>query len=164
MESKDKSSEAKSKEEGIEQFRFFCVSVLCLEGQLFLLRELCCTSRLALLEHLEDFLQSLLFFLSTFDLSNHLPLHLLQTLLALIGICKNQLQADSFNVSHRIDATIHMCNVLIIEASNDVNDCICIADVSQELVAQALSFRGTPYKSRDVDVLNHLVDNFFGVG
>ena len=47
-----------------------------------------------------------------------------------------------------------MCDVLILEATQNVDDGVCVTDVSKELVAKTFTLRCTLHKTCDVDNLD----------
>ena len=65
-----------------------------------------------------------------------------------------QLGIDDTLVAHRVDRTIDMGNVIVLETTEHMNNGVRVADVGQKLVAQPLAFRGTFHQSGDIDDLD----------
>ena len=61
-----------------------------------------------------------------------------ETALEVFDVRKDQLEVDGLDVTGRIDRAFNMHDVLVIEAADNVNDGVNLADVGQELVAQTL--------------------------
>ena len=61
---------------------------------------------------------------------------------------------DDLDVRNRIDFAGDMHDVVVGETAHHVHDGIGLADVGQELVAQAFAFRGARHQARDVDELD----------
>ena len=55
-----------------------------------------------------------------------------------------------------------MDNVIVLEASDDVNDCVYFADIGEKLVTKAFSGTGTFYKTGDVNKLDSGGKDGFG--
>ena len=47
---------------------------------------------------------------------------------------------DRLGVGDRIDTSLHMGHVVILEAAKHIGDCVDLADIGQELVAEPLAF------------------------
>ena len=69
-------------------------------------------------------------------------------------VSKDELRLDNVNVLVRIDATLNVNNVRIFEVANNLTNGISVADVSQELVTQALAFICALDQACDVHKLN----------
>ena len=67
---------------------------------------------------------------------------------------QRQLGVDRIDVRDRVHAAGHVHHVVIDEAAHDVRDGIGLADVRQELVAQALALGRAGDQARDVDELD----------
>ena len=52
---------------------------------------------------------------------------------------QHQLGVDDVDVPGGIDAAVYMDDVLVLKAAHDVDDGVHLADVAEELVAQALA-------------------------
>ena len=65
-----------------------------------------------------------------------------------------QFQVDDFLVAHGVDGAVHVGHVVVIKASQHVDDGVGLADVAQELVAQALAAAGALDQAGDVDNLD----------
>ena len=70
-----------------------------------------------------------------------------------------QLIVDDFLVAHRVDVAVNVSDVVVVEAAQHMNDGICFADVSQELVAQAFALRRALHQAGNVNNLHRSGDN-----
>src|SRR5690606_15346250 len=75
-----------------------------------------------------------------------------------------QLRLHRIGVRHRIDAALDMGDVVILEATQDVDDRIDLADIGEELVAETFALGRTPDETGDVDKGNAGRDDFLGAG
>src|SRR5260370_42715634 len=66
-------------------------------------------------------------------------------------------------VAQRVDRAQHVHDVGVLERADYVDDRVHLADVRQELVAQALALRGAFHEPRDVDELDHGGDLLLGL-
>ena len=73
---------------------------------------------------------------------------------------QHQLGVDRFDVANRIDAAFDVHHVLIFVAADDVQDRVDVAQVAQELVAQAFALRRAAHQARDIDQLKNGRDDF----
>ena len=71
---------------------------------------------------------------------------------------------DRLDVGNRIDLAGDMHDVRILEASHHVRDRVALADVGEELIAQAFALRGTRHQSRDIDELDRRSDHLLRLG
>ena len=67
---------------------------------------------------------------------------------------ERQLGVDDLDVGQRIDAAGDVHDVVVLEAAHHVRDRIGLADVREELVAEALALRGAGHQAGDVDELD----------
>ena len=63
----------------------------------------------------------------------------------------HQLGLDRLGVADGIDAALHVRDVGVLEAAQHVGDGIDLADVAEELVAEALALGGAAHEAGDVD-------------
>ncbi len=68
-----------------------------------------------------------------------------------VEIGQHQLRFDRFGVRHRIDAAFDMGDVVVLEAAQDVDDGIDLADVGEELVAETFALGGAAHEAGDID-------------
>ena len=61
-----------------------------------------------------------------------------------------QLVVDDFLVAHRVDASVHVCHVFIVETTQHMDDSIRFTNVREEFVTQSFAFAGTLYESGNV--------------
>ena len=66
---------------------------------------------------------------------------------------EHELGLDRLGVGDRIDAAFDMGDVAALEAAQDVDDGVDLADVGEELVAEALALRGAADEAGNVDEL-----------
>ena len=71
-------------------------------------------------------------------------------LLQTVQIGNHQLGLDRLRVRHRVDASVHMGDVIILEAAQHVDDGIHFTDVTEELVAQTLPLRRAAHQPGNV--------------
>ena len=64
---------------------------------------------------------------------------------------QHQLGLDHVGIAQRIDGAFDMRHVAVLEAAQDVDDGVDLADIGQELVAQALTLGGTADQAGDID-------------
>ena len=66
----------------------------------------------------------------------------------------DELGVDDLDVADGIDRTEFVNDVVVLEAADDLNDGIDIADVAEELVAESCTFAGPFDETRDIDKLD----------
>jgi hypothetical protein len=74
----------------------------------------------------------------------------LRPLLQAVEVGEHQLRLDRLGVADRVDAALDMGDVAILEAAQHMDDRVHLADVRQELVAQALALGGAAHQPGDV--------------
>ena len=74
-----------------------------------------------------------------------------------------QLGIDDFLVAHRIDTAVYMDDVVIVEATQYVQDCICLADIGEEFVSQPFPFAGAFYEAGNIYDFDRSRDNTLGM-
>src|SRR5260221_12298753 len=62
-----------------------------------------------------------------------------QLLLDRVEVFQNQLGFDNLDVTLRVDTTVHMDDIFILEAAYDMANRIHLTDVSQKLIPEPLS-------------------------
>ena len=67
-----------------------------------------------------------------------------------LHIGENQFKIDRLDITRRVNRTIYMDNVGVLEAAYHMHDCIHLTNVCQELVSESLSFACTFDKSCNV--------------
>ena len=78
-----------------------------------------------------------------------------ETALEVLDVRKDQLEVDGLDVTGRIDRAFNVHDVLVVEAADNVNDGVNLADVGQELVAKALTLACAAHQTGDVHELDH---------
>ena len=68
-----------------------------------------------------------------------------------VEVRQDELHVDDLDVPGRVDGAVDVCNVRVVEAADDVDDGVHLADVAEELVAEALALACPPHKTGDVD-------------
>ena len=66
-------------------------------------------------------------------------------------IGQHQLGLDDLQIGDRIDAVLDVGDVVIDEATGDEGHGVAVADIGQELIAQALALRGAAHQAGDID-------------
>ncbi len=79
-------------------------------------------------------------------------------------IGQREFGVDRFDVVDRVDRARHMRHVVVLEAADDVRDRVGLADVRQELVAEALALRGAGHQPGDIDELHGRRNDFLRLG
>ena len=74
----------------------------------------------------------------------------LQTAFQMLDVRKNELEIDGLDVARRIDRALDVNDVLVVEAADNVYDCVDFADMGQELVAQTLALACAADQTGDV--------------
>ena len=80
--------------------------------------------------------------------------HLLRAVAALVHrleVAQAKLGRHGVDVGHRVDAVLNVHHVRVVEAAGDLDDRVDLADVRQELVAEALALVRAAHQPRDVD-------------
>ena len=76
-----------------------------------------------------------------------------------VEVGQHQFGLDDLGVAHRVDVARDMCHVAVLEAAQHMGDGVDLADIGQELVAQALALGGALHQAGDVDELELGVDD-----
>ncbi len=97
-------------------------------------------------------------------LAAHPSLQCRNALLQTIQVGKHQLGLDSFGVGDRIDATLDMDDVVILEAAEHIGDRVDLADHGEELIAKPFALRGAAHEPGDVDESEPGRDGLGGFG
>ena len=84
----------------------------------------------------------------------HLFFDLLYAALDGFQILELKFGIDHLLVAYRVDRTVHMNHIAVVEATEHMDDRVRLADVSQELVAKSLAVAGTLYQSGYIDYLH----------
>ena len=71
-----------------------------------------------------------------------------------VEVREHQLGFDGFRIGDRVDAPLDVRYVAAFEAAQDVNDRIDLADIGEELVAEAFALTGAADEAGDVDELD----------
>ena len=93
---------------------------------------------------------------------------LVATLLQLFHVREDEFRLDHLGVARRVDgggrvaALLHVDDVIVLEAAHHMEDRVALADVREELVAQALALRGALHKACDVRELHGRADDLLG--
>ena len=78
----------------------------------------------------------------------------LQLLLAAVEVGEDQFEVDDLDVALGVDTVGDVNDVVILEAAHHVGNGIGLADVGEELVAQAFALRRAFYQAGDIDELH----------
>ena len=85
-------------------------------------------------------------------------------LLAGVEVGEHELGLDNLRVGQRVDAALHVRHILVLEAAQHVGDRIDLADVREELVAEALALGGPAHEAGNVDEGEPRRDDLLGGG
>ena len=88
-----------------------------------------------------------------------------QTLLTLFNrfhICQAQLSVDDFNIAQRVNAALNVGDVAILKAAYNLSYSVHLADVGQELVAQAFALACALNQTGNIHKAHSCRNNFFG--
>src|SRR5690606_28230020 len=75
---------------------------------------------------------------------------------------QHQFGVDGFDVADGVDRSLDVGDVGILEAADDVQDGVDIANVGKEFVTQSFPHRGPPHDASDVDQLQDGGDHLLG--
>ena len=78
-------------------------------------------------------------------------------------IREDKLHIDGLKISHGVDRSVNVDNIIVLEAAYDVNYRIALTDVRQELVAKSLTLRSSLYKTCNINELNNSRSVLLGV-
>ncbi len=76
-----------------------------------------------------------------------------------LEVLEAELGVDGADVGHRIDAPLDVDDVVVLEAADDVGDGVGLADVGQELIAEAFTLGGPAHEAGDVDEVHRRGDD-----
>ena len=94
---------------------------------------------------------------------------LVAPLLELLHVGENEFRLDHLRVAGGVDgcglvaAFLHVDDVVVLEAAHNVEDCVALANVREELVAEALALRGALHETGDVGELHRRADDLLRV-
>ncbi len=71
----------------------------------------------------------------------------------LLRVCEHKLDLNNLNIARRADVALHMGDVRVVKEADDLEDRVYLANVREELVTQARTFRSALHKSGDIDKL-----------
>ena len=74
---------------------------------------------------------------------------------------QNEFGFNHVRITYGVNASVHMCDVNIFEASDNVEDGIHFADVRQEFVPETFALTGPLHDARNVDQPNRGGDDFW---
>ena len=88
--------------------------------------------------------------------------HAVEPALGLLEVGEDQLGLDRLDVGQRVDAALGVDDVLVAVRADDMDDCVGLADVGQELVAQPLAAVRARHESGDVVEVDRVGDDLRG--
>jgi hypothetical protein len=77
---------------------------------------------------------------------------------------QHQFHLDDLEIAERVDAALDVDDVAVLEAAGHEGHGVAVADVGQELVAQALALAGAAHQAGDVDEGDPGRDDLLGAG
>ena len=80
-----------------------------------------------------------------------------------LEVGEQQLVLDDRDVAGGVDRALDVDDVAVLEAADDLEDRVRVADVGEELVAEALALARALHQPRDVDELDRRVDDVLRV-
>ena len=80
-----------------------------------------------------------------------------------LEVGEQQLVLDDRDVARGVDRPLHVDDVAVLEAADDLEDRVRVADVREELVAEPLALARALHEPRDVDELDRRVDDVLRV-
>ncbi len=86
---------------------------------------------------------------------------LVETLLECSQVRDGELELDHLAIARGIDAAHHVRHVLIVEAADDMNDRVGLANVREKLVAKSFTISRALDQAGDVDELHDSGNDFF---
>ena len=87
-------------------------------------------------------------------------LHRDRTPFEAVEIGQHQLGFDGFDIADRVDRTLDMHDIAVIETAHDMGDRIDLADVPEKLVAKPFTARRAAHQPGDVDKFELGRDDF----
>ena len=78
-------------------------------------------------------------------------------------IGENQFQIDGFNITDGVDGAVHMDNVCVLKAADNMTDSIHLADMAEEFIAKALALGCTAYQTCNIDKFDYRGCCFCGI-
>ena len=78
----------------------------------------------------------------------------LDTRLYGLEILELELGVDDLFVAYGIDRAVHMHDVLVVETTEHMNDCVRLTDIGEELVSESFAFAGTFDQPRNIHDFN----------
>ena len=120
--------------------------------------------RLARIEVLTDALQQLALADRVLVAGLRRLLGALQAALDGLEVGERQLGVDHLDVGQRVDLAGDVHDVVVDEAAHHLRDGVRLADVREELVAEAFALRGAGHEARDVHELDRGRQHLLGLG
>ena len=77
-------------------------------------------------------------------------LYLLDTTLDRFQVFQLKFIVDDFFVADRIYTSVYVCHVNVVEATEYMDNSVCLTDIGKELVSQSFTFTCTFYQSGDI--------------
>ena len=86
-----------------------------------------------------------------------------QTCLDSLKVLELKFRIDDFLVTDRIDRTIHMHHIVVVEATKHMDDGICLTDIGEELITKTFAFRSAFDKACNIYDLDSCGNDTTGV-
>ena len=81
----------------------------------------------------------------------------------MLKVGQDQLQVDGLDVACRVNRAVHMDDVVVVKAAHNMDNGVDLADMGQELVAEAFALGRATHQAGDVHELHHGRRGLFGV-
>ena len=81
-------------------------------------------------------------------------LHFLYSLLHRFQVLNLQFCVDNFLISHGIHGSVDVRNIVVVKAAQHMNDCVALANVTQEFVSQPFALACAFHQSGNVNYFN----------
>ena len=86
----------------------------------------------------------------------HCPFLLfLQTVFNCFKVFQLQFRINNLFITYRVNATIHMDNIIVVKTTQHMNNSICFTDIRQKFISQSLTFTSSLHQSGNIYNFNY---------